>query len=518
MPEPDPKTRFGRLQLKTLELAGLLALSWIVGFLLSFPFLDGGRLRLILAFPASGLLFTGVRTFMRGRRRNGRQEQYRTLLSYLIGQVSIGRSLEQAILSARAALGNLYPVWHPFNRALWQAERQIQSNQTASQAIGTLVGALDCPEATVGIGMLRRIHLSGATLQNYLRQAVQSLSDLMEITRDIAAQNARATAEAIILACMPFAMAILLGLSGQYLEPAKTHPAGKAILSTAFLVAVLALSLIPGIISPDTRQRREAAQNHQDRMPGRTMSRLSSRLKQILYRLPFISNRRRIDDALQRIHGEINRSAVLYDALKVRYLLAGTALGVLMSISLRIPWIFPVPPVILILLQDWTLFRQAEKEERRMLATFPYFLHVCVSLLEAGLTIHHVLSLVAGVFAVDENKSMRGPMAREARKISQSLRTGLAAEQILEQLALQSTTSELRASYQLLARYGRLGGTDLLQQLFQQTKSCWSLYRNAARASLDERSMQLMLPMMLDLIVILCVSITPAFLMMSNGL
>lgn len=517
MPEPDARNRFGWLNPKIMEQAGLLTLSWIAGLLLSFPFLDDGRLRLLLAFPASGILFAGARTFIHGRRRNGRQEQYRTLLSFLMSQISIGRSLEQAILSARPALSPLYPAWHPFSQALWQAERQIQANQTASQAIGTWVDALDCPEATAGIGMLRRIHLSGASLQNFLRQAVQSLGDLMDITRDIAAQNARAITEAIILACMPFAMAVLLGQAGQYLEPAKAHPAGKIIFSAAFLIAVLALSLIPGIISPDESRVRPSSKNQPERVPGRTMTRLSAGLKQALSILPFISSRRRIEDSLQRIHGENVRSAVRFDALKVRYLLAGMALGVLMSISLRTPWIFPVPPMILILLQDWALFRRAEQEERQMLATFPYFLHVCVSLLEAGLTIHHVLSLVSSVFAVEGTGPIRGPMAREAYQISQSLRTGLSAVQILEQLALQSATSELRASYQLLARYGRLGGPDLLLQLFQQTKSCWSLYRNAARASLDERSIRLMIPMMLDLIVILCVSITPAVLLMSRG-
>ena len=517
MPEPDGKKRFSQRNSKALELAGLLALSWIVGLLLSYPFLDDGRLRLLLAFPASGLLFAGSWSFMRGHRRNGRQEQYRALLSFLMGQVSIGRSLEQAILSARPALSGLYPDRHPFSKALRQAERQIQSNQTASQAIGTLVDALDCPEATVGIGMLRRIQLSGSSLQNFFRQAVLSLSDLMEITHDIAAQNARATTEAIILACMPFAMAVLLGQAGEYLEPAKVHPVGKAIFGAAFLIAVLALSWIPGIISPHANQGRRSPKIRPDRAPGRTMTRLSSGLRQVLSRLPLVCNRRRIEDALQRIHGENIRSAVEYDALKVRYLLAGTVLGVLMSISLRTPWIFPAPPVILMILQDWTLFRRAEHEERQMLAAFPYFLHVCVSLLEAGLSVHHVLSLVAGVFAVERDGRMSGPMAREAQIISQSLKTGLAAEQILEQLALQSTTSELRASYQLLSRYSRLGGPDLLQQLVQQTKSCWSLYRNAARASLDERSIQLMLPMMLDLVVIMLISITPAVLLMSNG-
>ena len=219
-----------------------------------------------------------------------------------------------------------------------------------------------------------------------------------------------------------------------------------------------------------------------------------------------------------RIYSENKEARGQYDIQKLHYLVAGFALGILFSISLGTVIVLPFPPLLLIVVQDQLLFRKAKHDELQLLSSFPFFLHISVSLFEAGLTVHHVLSLVSGAFSEVDNNHRRTPMGREAQKLNQSLRAGLPVDQVLDQLALQSSTAELRSAYQLLSRYSHLGGQDLLQQLLQQTKVCWSRYRNESRSQLDEQSMKMMLPMMLDLLVILVVAITPAVLFMGSSL
>ena len=202
------------------KIAGLFAVS----FLLAGLFVVSSLIRLGLALPAVLMLSAGLKKLSSNRLQSNRREQYKALLSYLLAQASIGRSLEQSIASAHQALAIDYPVFHPFSLMLQQAEHQILGNQPVAAVIDDLVQQLYCPEASIGLGILRRIPLSGSTLVTYLRRADQSLADLVEIKRDIAAQHARTASEAVILAVMPFILAFLLNRSGGYFEPASQHP------------------------------------------------------------------------------------------------------------------------------------------------------------------------------------------------------------------------------------------------------------------------------------------------------
>ncbi|NLC83979.1 MAG: hypothetical protein GX749_02740 [Ruminococcaceae bacterium] len=151
-----------------------------------------------------------------------------------------------------------------------------------------LVKNLECPEATIGLGILRRLPLSGSPLVIYLRRANQSLADLIEINRDIAAQHARTAAEAVILAFMPFGLAFMLNQSGGYFEPALSHPAGSIILSSAFLVSVLALAMIPQAISPQEQKSKKPRQKRRKSSNKLQVSQrylnLAKSLRQILTR------------------------------------------------------------------------------------------------------------------------------------------------------------------------------------------------------------------------------------------
>ncbi len=528
----------------------MAAAVFAISLLLAALFAPTLPIRLVLAVPGALLLGWGLRSLSGNRKRNDRREQYRALLSHLLSQASIGRSLEQALATARSALAADYPPRHPFGQILQQVEHQVLGNQPAATVVEQLVESLDCPEATVGLGILRRITLSGTALVTFLRRADQSLADLIEISRDIAAQHARTAAEAAILGVMPFVLAVLLHQSGGYFEPALAHPAGILILGASYLVAMLALAIIPGAKSPQGAQKPKGGKQAQgagqprggrqmhgmkppalepasgrrdpsappQAMAGPRRLAVAAQLHKLLTRLWGESRSRRIDEALLRVYDDSSQARTAFDVQKLNLLLAGLALGVLLAIAAGMPLLFPAPAVLLVLLQDQQLFREARQEELQLLAAFPFFLHVCVSLLEAGLTMHPVLELTTAAFTGADPAGSNSPMARDARRISQGLRAGWPAERVLSQLAAQSSTAELRAAYHLLVRYSQLGGSELLQQLLQQTQACWTVYRNASRSRMDEQSMRMLVPMMLDLLAILAISLAPALILLGTSL
>ena len=150
-----------------------LGISYILSVLAAHPFVHTWSWRLILSLPGALLLWTGLRRSRKGRRLLDHQEQYQAVLSFMLSQASIGKSLEQSLISAHAALSPSFPSRHPLNQTLLQVKQQMQANQTAAQAIRTLVDSWDCREASVGLGMLTRIPLSGESLLVFLRQALQ---------------------------------------------------------------------------------------------------------------------------------------------------------------------------------------------------------------------------------------------------------------------------------------------------------------------------------------------------------
>jgi len=516
---------------RIFTLLSVLITTFLVSLLLVGLFVTSSILRITLALPAALMLLFSWQKLMRLRQGSNRREQYKTLLSYLLAQASTGHSLIQSLATARTDLAEDYPSRHLFNRILQQTENQVLGNQSAAAVVDQLVKNLNCPEATIGLGILRRLPLSGSALVIYLRRANQSLADLIEINRDIAAQNARTAAEAVILAFMPFGLAFMLNRSGGYFEPALRHPAGTIILSSAFLVSTLALAMIPQAVFPQVQKSgisRQKRRKTKDKIwAGQRYLYLAVGLRQILTRFLGDSWNRQLNEALLRTKGEAVRSRVEYDIQKLNFFIAGLLLGLLLSVGLLQPLLLPIPAIALIFLQDQQLFKQAKQEELHLLASFPYFLQVCVSLLETGLSTHHVLSVTSAAFAeTDANKHRTAdeqltandvltPMARDARQIKNGLQAGWTIEQVLNQVAKHSITIELRTAYQMLLRYSQLGGVELLQQLLQQAQTCWTVYRNTSRSRTDEQSMRIFVPMMLDLIVILIISLTPAVIMLA---
>jgi hypothetical protein len=90
--------------------------------------------------------------------------------------------------------------------------------------------------------------------------------------------------------------------------------------------------------------------------------------------------------------------------------------------------------------------------------------------------------------------------------------SGSSASDAVEKFSLRIRIPEAQAALLLIARYGRLGSSEILNLLSLQSSACWNLCRNAARKKQEREALGLLLPMTLDFICVLLVAMTPAII------
>ncbi|MBP1757676.1 MAG: hypothetical protein H6Q62_532 [Firmicutes bacterium] len=83
---------------------------------------------------------------------------------------------------------------------------------------------------------------------------------------------------------------------------------------------------------------------------------------------------------------------------------------------------------------------------------------------------------------------------------------------IVERLADRNPVPELQVYWHNVARYEREGSRELLELLTLQAKTGYQLLSFGRRRELEERSLMVLLPMIIDLIVVLLVAIWPSII------
>jgi hypothetical protein len=109
-----------------------------------------------------------------------------------------------------------------------------------------------------------------------------------------------------------------------------------------------------------------------------------------------------------------------------------------------------------------------------------------------------------------------GILAHDLHMIDRQLQLGMPAGQLLERVCLQLPVPEIQAALLLMARYSRTGGQEILNLLQMQSASCWSVYRQSMRRQIEQQTVLLLVPMMLDLLAVIIIAMLPALLTLST--
>ena len=160
----------------------------------------------------------------------------------------------------------------------------------------------------------------------------------------------------------------------------------------------------------------------------------------------------------------------------------------------------------LLLLGGFEIRSDVERKREELMSDIPLFLCLISTLLESGMQLPKAISICAKAF--DENKSL----SLEIKNLRAMILSGIPASDAIEKFLLRIQIPEAQAALLLIARYGRLGTSEVLNMLNLQSQACWNLCRNASRKRQEREALGMIIPMTLDFISVLMVAMTPAII------
>lgn len=514
-----------------------IGLAWVS----SLPFAQPGYWRTGLVLTGAFLFFLAMRQWTGQRQARQMMEQYQVLMAYLSSRLAVGETLERALLGAGPAIDNQLASHSPLRRGLRQLDRQIRAQVDLEQALNALLDRAVCPPVRPFLSILPHLRQMGGQMDAFVRNSHRMLAEQIALEQDIAAEQSQKSAEALILMILPFALAAILGGSADgYAQMSLQQASGKIGMALAYLLACLAVVWTIYLLGNPTGNRATSDQ------PGKPTRGRVNRLQQNLskglrnlYQSRYLGHwgallLGRIEDR----NWQATDSITTYMNQKIVYLLAGSCLGLGWSIiSWLPPAIFWLPGLLFSGLQDaqaWNAWQQRKNQYR---LAYPAFLNWIVVLLQAGFSLDKTLTVAAQAWLpqrarsqnrlVDRRKVRQRSLpfsqaypghqliAADLHFLQQQQQAGRPCTWILGQLAEKNPIIEVQSTLHMLVRYDREGGRELLDLLAMQTANSWNLQRNGLRKALEIRSLQLLLPMMIDLVVVLFIAILPAMLMLS---
>ena len=160
----------------------------------------------------------------------------------------------------------------------------------------------------------------------------------------------------------------------------------------------------------------------------------------------------------------------------------------------------------ILLLGGFEIRSDVERKREDLMSDIPLFLCLISTLLESGMQLPKAISICAKAF--DENKSL----SLEIKNLRAMILSGIPASDAIEKFSLRIQIPEAQAALLLIARYGRLGTSEVLNMLNLQSQACWNLCRNASRKRQEREALGMIIPMTLDFISVLMVAMTPAII------
>ena len=535
------------------RLPALPATCLLAAWLSSAPFIESIPIRLILALPTLMLLLSAVNRWRRGRRMLTAREHFKWFLELLLTRISSGATLERAISDTLPGLSQLLGKSADLLSSLTQLDQQLSAGQPLENLLSQLSRNLYCTEARTFFQILPELRRTGGKVDQYIRQHLQMVSEQLALQQDLNAETTQRQTEAMILTLMPFALAALLQQS--YDQPAleaMASPAGVAGMMTAYCLALLAAALTLSALGLNPALPSRGISMPGPGAPaGKSMANpvcaLYHRMLHHVYRdlLPESYGTR----LLKILFGQNIRESATVDSLgcmagffnqKFAYLLVGLLPGLIFAYALPGGWIaLFILPFFISAMHDQKIFAVQRQQTTEYRLIYPVFLNLCAALLQSGLTLHKTLQICLALpllpsreASVSFRSHFRFPcrMHAKTKKAGQQpgslpedlimtrrlMQTGLPADQVVEFLSTVCPIPEAQAALLLMQRYSRSGGIETLQMLSMQASACWALYRNTIRKQMEQQSLRLLIPMMLDLIAVVLISLLPAVLSISR--
>ena len=468
-------------------------------------FIRSETVRLILAVVLSIFPWKEAMKKIYSNNYRHMRTQLLVLLQVLTTSVSSGYSIEKSLLLIRPVIERAFGKRSMLLKPLINLENNLKLHVSLEESLNTFAQQISFPET---VPVFHALAISGEIGNNslsILRSSCQMLSELNAVQGEIAASNAGKNAEAAILCAMPFGVTFALNyMSHEYLEMARNTRTGSFLLACAFGICTIACAMLLKFMSHEYGRKAYKSELATNLNTGKAYNTPLTKLVKKIFPASFITARHELFNELS-----VNPDYTYEQYLK-KQLLTGTVFLIL-SASILItlgknPLFALFLTAALLLLGGFEIRSDVERKREDLMSDIPLFLCLISTLLESGMQLPKAISICAKAF--DENKSL----SLEIKNLRAMILSGIPASDAIEKFSLRIQIPEAQAALLLIARYGRLGTSEVLNMLNLQSQACWNLCRNASRKRQEREALGMIIPMTLDFISVLMVAMTPAII------
>ena len=431
--------------------------------------------------------------------------QLLVLLQVLCTSVSGGYSIEKSLLLIRPVIKKTFGKRSMILKPLINLENNLKLHVSLAESLDIFANQINFPET---VPVFHALAISGEIGNNslaILRSSCQMLSELNAVQGEIQASNAGKNAEAAILCAMPFGVTFALNyMSPEYLDMARNTRTGSTLLAAAFGICTIACAMLLRFMAHEYGRKAYRSETadpiNGKRASGNPLTRIAKKL------LPasFITARHELFNELS-----VNPDSS-YEQYLRKQLLTGT---VSLIISAAILFSLDKNPLYsvffsaaMVILGSYEIRNDVERKREDLMSDIPLFLCLISTLLESGMQLPKAISICSKAFG--RNKSL----SLEIKNLRAMILSGIPASDAIEKFSLRIQIPEAQAALLLIARYGRLGSSEVLNMLNLQAQACWNLCRNASRKRQEREALGMIIPMTLDFISVLMVAMTPAII------
>ncbi len=468
-------------------------------------FISSETVRLILAVALSIFPWKEAMKKIYSNNYRHMRTQLLVLLQVLTTSVSSGYSIEKSLLLIRPVIERTFGKRSMLLKPLINLENNLKLHVSLEESLNTFAQQIAFPET---VPVFHALAISGEIGNNslsILRSSCQMLSELNAVQGEIAASNAGKNAEAAILCIMPFGVTFALNyMSREYLDMARNTRTGSFLLSCAFGICTIACAMLLKFMSHEHGRKAYKSELATNMNAGKSYNMPLTRLAKKIFPASFITARHELFNELS-----VNPDHTYEQYLK-KQLLTGTVFLILSASILftlgKNPLFALFFTAALLLLGGFEIRSDVERKREDLMSDIPLFLCLISTLLESGMQLPKAISICAKAF--DENKSL----SLEIKNLRAMILSGIPASDAIEKFSLRIQIPEAQAALLLIARYGRLGTSEVLNMLNLQSQACWNLCRNASRKRQEREALGMIIPMTLDFISVLMVAMTPAII------
>ena len=468
-------------------------------------FISSETVRLILAVALSIFPWKEAMKKIYSNNYRHMRTQLLVLLQVLTTSVSSGYSIEKSLLLIRPVIERTFGRRSMLLKPLINLENNLKLHVSLEESLNTFAKQIAFPET---VPVFHALAISGEIGNNslsILRSSCQMLSELNAVQGEIAASNAGKNAEAAILCAMPFGVTFALNyMSREYLDMARNTRTGSFLLALAFGVCTIACAMLLKFMSHEHGRKAYKSELAVNLTSGKAYSTPLTKLVKKIFPASFITARHELFNELS-----VNPDYTYEQYLKKQLLTGMVFLALSASILITLgknPLFALFLTAALLLLGGFEIRSDVERKREDLMSDIPLFLCLISTLLESGMQLPKAISICAKAF--DENKSL----SLEIKNLRAMILSGIPASDAIEKFSLRIQIPEAQAALLLVARYGRLGTSEVLNMLNLQSQACWNLCRNASRKRQEREALGMIIPMTLDFISVLMVAMTPAII------